>query len=98
MIPFPSHFIEKDPPGEEEGQRVAYFVPDTVGGPFEKLVLMDTTKDLAVNMAGETLTIKEWQDTKSSYQSFVIKNISWAFVAPIFVKEKRKKSLVIFFA
>lgn len=66
----------KDPPGEEEGQRVAYFVPNTVGGPFEKLVLMDTTKDLPVNMTGETLTIKEWQDTKSSYQSFVIENIS----------------------
>lgn len=63
----------EDTPEEKEGKREAYFVPVTVGGPFEILVLMDTNKCLAVNMA---LTIKEPQDTEPSYKSFVIDKIS----------------------
>ena len=74
MIPFLSHFIEKDPPEKEKGKEAAYFVPEP--GPFEKLDLMGTDKCLAVNMAGKTFTIEESLDTKPSCISFVIEKIS----------------------
>ena len=70
MIPF----LSQDTPEKKKGKEVAYFVPKTARGPFQKLDLMGTNnlKCLAVDMSDKTLTIKKSEDTKLSYTSFVI--------------------------